>query len=106
MLLANFLLAIARVLNFIVSAYTIVIVFRVILSWVQIPSLYPVAVIVYKLTEPLLRPIRKYVPPHKMGGLDVSPMILLIILMFINSFVIRSMTQYAMQLLRPGPLNF
>ncbi len=99
MLLTNFVLAIARVLNFIVSAYTIVIVFRVILSWIQIPSLYQVAVIVYKLTEPLLKPIRKYVPPHKMGGLDLSPMILLIILMFINSFVIRSLIQVAT---RPG----
>ena len=105
MLLANFLLAIARILSFIISAYTIVIVFRVILSWIQIPSLYPVAVIVYKLTEPLLKPIRKYVPPYKMGGLDISPMILLVILMFINSFVIRSLTQYALQLLRPGSWN-
>ncbi|MCJ7581472.1 MAG: YggT family protein [Candidatus Aminicenantes bacterium] len=99
MLTANFILALARVLNFVVSAYTIVIVFRVILSWIQIPSLYPVAVIVYKLTEPLLKPIRKYVPPQKMGGLDLSPMILLIALMFINTFVIRSLLQYAM---RPG----
>jgi len=99
MLATNFVLAIARVLNFIVSAYTIVILFRVILSWIQIPSLYPVTVIVYKLTEPLLKPIRKYVPPHKMGGLDISPMILLIALMFINTFVIRSLMQYA---LRPG----
>lgn len=99
MLASNFLLAIARILNFLVSAYTIVIVFRVILSWIQIPSLYQVAVIVYKLTEPLLKPIRRYVPPQKMGGLDISPMILLIILMFINSFVVRSLIQYAM---RPG----
>ncbi len=102
MLQANFFYALARILNFVVSAYTIVIVFRVILSWIQIPSLRPVAVIVYKLTEPLLKPIRKYVPPHKMGGLDVSPMILLIILMFINSFVIRTLMQYATRLPRPG----
>ncbi len=102
MLQANFFYALARILNFVVSAYTIVIVFRVILSWIQIPSLYPVAVIAYKLTEPLLKPIRKYVPPHKMGGLDVSPMILLIILMFINSFVIRTLIQYATRLPRPG----
>ncbi len=102
MLQANFFYALARILNFVVSAYTIVIVFRVILSWIQIPSLRPVAVIVYKLTEPLLKPIRKYVPPHKMGGLDISPMILLIILMFINSFVIRTLMQYATRLPRPG----
>ncbi len=102
MLQANFLKAVAEIFNFVVSAYTIVIVFRVIISWIQIPSLYSVAVIAYKLTEPLLKPIRKYVPPYKMGGLDLSPMILLIILMFIKSFVIRSLMQYAVQLPRPG----
>lgn len=102
MLQANFFYALARILNFVVSAYTYVIFARVILSWIRIPSLYPVAKIAYKLTEPLLKPIRRYVPPHKMGGLDVSPMILLIILMFINSFVIRSLMQYATRLPRPG----
>jgi YggT family protein len=102
MLQANFLKAVIEIFNFVVSAYTIVIVFRVIFSWIQIPSLYKVAVLAYKLTEPLLKPIRKYVPPYKMGGLDLSPMILLVILMFIRSFVIRSLAQYAMQLPRPG----
>jgi YggT family protein len=102
MLQANFLFAIVRILDFVFSVYTIVIFARIILSWIQIPSLYQVAVIVYKLTEPLLKPIRKYVPPYKMGGLDLSPMILLIILMFIKSFVIRSLMQYAVQLPRPG----
>jgi YggT family protein len=102
MLQANFLFAIVRILDFVFSVYTIVIFARIILSWIQIPSLYQVAVFVYKLTEPLLKPIRKYVPPYKMGGLDLSPMILLIILMFIKSFVIRSLMQYAVQLPRPG----
>ncbi len=102
MLQANFLFAIVRILDFVFSVYTIVIFARIILSWIQIPALYQVAVIVYKLTEPLLKPIRKYVPPYKMGGLDLSPMILLIILMFIKSFVIRSLMQYAVQLPRPG----
>ncbi len=41
MLQANFFYALARILNFVVSAYTIVIFARVILSWVRIPSLYP-----------------------------------------------------------------
>jgi YggT family protein len=99
MLGTNFVYAIARLLNTVVSIYTIVIIFRVVLSWIQIPSLYPVSVIVYKLTEPVLKPIRKYVPPHKFGGLDLSPMILLVGLMFINNFVIKSLIQYAM---RPG----
>ena len=103
MLLANFLLAVARILNFLISAYIFVVIVRAILSWVQVPSLYQLNVILYKLTEPLLRPIRKFVPPYKMGGLDLSPMILIILLIFINSFLVRSLTQYAVMLVRGTP---
>ena len=39
----------------------------------------------YRITEPLLRPIRKVVP--MMGGLDLSPLILIFIIMFLQSFI-------------------
>lgn len=105
MLLANFLLAVARILNFFVTAYIFVVVVRAVLSWIPVPSLYQLNVILYKLTEPLLKPIRKFVPPYKMGGLDISPMILIVLLMFINSFLVRSLTQYALSLVRGTPWN-
>ena len=48
----------------------------VILSWIRLDRRNPLAAIVYGLTEPVLAPIRQVLPP--MGGLDLSPMVLLI----------------------------
>jgi YggT family protein len=70
-LLANFLQAAATILHVVLRIYMFIILFRVILTWIRIPSLYQVTVILYHLTEPVLKPIRKYVPPYKMGGLDL-----------------------------------
>lgn len=76
-----------------------IILFRVILSWVRVPSLYQVTVILYRLTEPVLKPVRKYVPPYKMGGLDISPLIVFLIIVFIDNFLVSSLSLYAKQLL-------
>ena len=40
-----------------------------------------------RVTEPALRPIRRYVPP--MGGIDFSALILIFIIMFLKSFILR-----------------
>ena len=82
-LFGNFLLAASRILHILLMAYVWILIFRVIFSWVRIPSLYQVAVILYQLTEPVLKPIRKLVPPHKVGGIDVSPMICILIIVFV-----------------------
>jgi YggT family protein len=105
MLWPNFLLAIARIIHLSVTLYMWIVIIRAVLSWIQMPALYQLNVILYKLTEPLLKPIRKYVPPYKTGGLDVSPMILIIALLFVDSFLIKSLTQYALSLRQASPWN-
>jgi YggT family protein len=96
---ANFLQAAANTLHVILRIYMFIILFRVILSWVRVPSLYQVTVILYRLTEPVLKPVRKYVPPYKMGGLDISPLIVFLIIVFIDNFLVSSLSLYAKQLL-------
>jgi YggT family protein len=98
-LFANFLLASANILHIIIRIYMFIILFRVILSWVRVPSLYQVTVILYRLTEPVLKPIRRYVPPYKVGGLDISPMIVFLILVFIDNFLVSTLSLYAKQIL-------
>ena len=49
-LLANFLLAIAKILHILLIIYLWVIIFRAVLSWIQAPSLYQIKVILYYLT--------------------------------------------------------
>jgi YggT family protein len=59
-----------------IDLYSLVVLVAVILSWMQLPPYHPVVKFTRNLTEPALAPIRKILPP--MGGLDLSPMVLLI----------------------------
>jgi YggT family protein len=55
------------------------------MSWVGLDYRHPVAARVYDLTEPALAPIRSVLPP--LGGLDFSPMILLLLLRFLRDLI-------------------
>ncbi len=94
------------VLHFILRLYIFVLFIRVVLSWVEVPSLYQLKVIFYQLTEPLLAPIRKFVPPYRFGGLDISPIIAFLVILFIDTFFVRSLAIYAHQMLRDNTFSF
>ena len=104
--MGNFLAALARVLHLVLMLYLWVVIIRAVLSWVNVPSLYPVALVLYRLTEPVLRPFRRLVPPRKLGGLDISPIIVGLLIVFVDSFLIRSLAQYAQQLVRGTEISF
>jgi len=105
-LLANLLYAISRIAHFILNIYVWVIFAHVILSWIRTPSLYKVRLVLYKLTEPVLGPIRRFVPPYKFGGLDISPIIAFVLILLIDTVIVRSISQYALQLLGPQTYSF
>jgi YggT family protein len=68
----------AHFLAQVIDLYTVIVFIAVVLSWFQLSPDNPAARISRALTEPVLAPIRKLIPPA--GGLDFSPMILLILL--------------------------
>ena len=61
--------------------WLILIFVMVILSWVGQRSRHPAIPLVYQLTDPLLRPFRKFIPP--IGGIDLSPLFALIAIQFL-----------------------
>ena len=69
----------------IIDIYSLIVLGAAILSWVHLPSGNPVVRFVNRFTEPLLRPIRRALPA--MGGLDFSPLVLLIGLQIVKSFI-------------------
>ena len=73
----------------IVDLYSLVVFVAVILSWVKLPPDNPVAGFVNSMTEPVLSRIRQALP--SMGGLDFSPMILLVGLQMLKAFLIGSL---------------
>ncbi len=72
-------------LQVLINAYSLVVFVRVIISWIQLPPNNPIAHYSRVLTEPVLEPIRKLLPAS--GGLDFSPLILLLLLRFIAGLV-------------------
>jgi YggT family protein len=105
-LYGNFLAGLARILHLIMMIYLWIVIFRAILSWVNVPSLYPIMVVLYRLTEPALAPVRRLVPPRRLGGLDISPIIVCLAILFVDSFVVNSMAIYARHLLRGAEVSF
>ena len=66
-----------------VDLYTLIVFGTVIISWVQLPPTNTVAIVLHRLTEPVLGPIRRVLPP--MGGrLDFSPLVLVVALQFVR----------------------
>ena len=61
-----------------IDLYSLVVLAAVVLSWVRAERRHPLVELVFKLTEPVLAPIRRALPPF--GGLDFSPLVLLIAL--------------------------
>jgi YggT family protein len=72
----------ARIIDF----YSLVVLVAVVLSWVQLDRRNPLVTITHALTEPALAPIRKILPV--MGGLDLSPMVLLIALQILKGLLV------------------
>ena len=74
------------IINLIYYAVFILILARFVLSWVNIGS-YEIREWVFRLTEPLLAPVRRILPPS--AGLDFSPMIVLIGAWILRSLLIQ-----------------
>lgn len=65
------------------------IIIRILLSWVRVEALYPVVRVLEQITEPILAPARRIIPP--MGGLDLSPIIVLVLLQLLESLLLSAL---------------
>lgn len=80
---------IGSILNIIFTVIEVVVFIRVIMSWiVQNPNQNEFTRLVNAITEPLLAPFRFILPVGRMGGLDLSPIILIFVLDFLKNFVV------------------
>src|SRR4030042_3437617 len=101
-LLGNTLAALAKILHIVLTIYLWIIILRAVFSWVYVPSLYQVGRILYRLTEPVLRPLRRLVPPAKLGGLDISPIIVVLLIVFLDNVLVKSLALYRSEERRVG----
>ncbi|MDR4499068.1 MAG: YggT family protein [Candidatus Scalindua sp.] len=70
----------------IITLYEMVLIIRIVLSWVPHNAYHPAAVFLYRITDPILNPVRRIVP--SIGGIDISPIIVFVGLGFIKRALI------------------
>lgn len=96
--LSNFLVSIAHILDAVLTVIYWLIIIRALISWVN-PDPYNLIVqFLYKTTEPILYPIRKLLPLDFKFGIDISPIIAFLVIMFLKSFLIPTLLGFAVKL--------
>jgi len=88
---------IAQVLSMVLSLVMWIVIIRALLSWVNPDPYNPIVRFLTEVSEPLLRPIRRYVP--LVGpGIDLSPIILLLVIVFLQSSLVPMIGHYAREI--------
>ena len=94
--LGNLIIALAQIISAILTILTWIIIIRALISWVNPDPYNSIVQFLYRVTEPILMPIRRILPA--MGGFDLSPIVALVGIMFIRSFLVRTLIEFGMRL--------
>ncbi|MGE4299826.1 MAG: YggT family protein [Desulfovibrionaceae bacterium] len=97
MVLGNLLGAVAAVLDTVLTLYMWIVIISALLSWVNPDPHNPIVRTLRTLTEPVYMWIRRRLPFLMLGGLDLSPIVVLLAIQFVKMFLVRSLMQVSMQ---------
>ncbi len=96
-IIANLIGALATVLDILLNVYMWIIVARAIISWVSPNPYNPIVNFLILATEPVLRYVRRIVPPIG-GTFDLSPILVLVAIVILRQFLVQSLHQLAISL--------
>jgi len=88
----NFIVALAKIIDIGLTIYIWLILGRAIISWVNPDPYNPIVVFLYRVTEPVMAPIRRLIPIRGLG-IDISPIIVIVIIYFLQTFLVKTMIQ-------------
>ena len=88
-ILSNFLIAIAKVLDIVLTIFMWIVIARAVLSWVSPDPYNPIVRFIHQVTEPVLYQIRRRIPVS-FGGIDFSPILVFLAIIFLQRFVVQS----------------
>lgn len=96
-IVSNLLQAVAMILHYVLTMYLWIVIARAVLSWVNPDPYNPIVRFLYQVTEPVLYRIRSTVP-ISVSGIDFSPIIVLLLIMFLDNFLVKTLQQIALRL--------
>jgi YggT family protein len=92
--LSNFIIGLAKVIDIALTLYMWIIIFRALISWVNPDPHNQIVIFLYRITEPVLGPIRRRLPMGNIG-IDISPIIVILVIIFLKYFLVETMIQLA-----------
>ena len=93
--MSNLLAAVAEVLRWVLNIFMYIVIARAILSWVSPDPYNPIVRFIHNITEPVLYQIRRRIPVN-FGGIDFSPIIVFLAIIFLQRFVVQSLYELAL----------
>jgi YggT family protein len=84
-----FMVAVLDVLFAILSVIQWLVIIAAVISWVNPDPRNSIVQFLYRSTEPILRPFRRLLPPGRTGGIDFSPLLVILAIIFIRTFLSR-----------------
>jgi Predicted integral membrane protein len=97
-ILGNLVMALATVIHYLLYVYMWIVIIRAIISWVSPDPYNPIVSFLYRATEPVLRFVRRIIPP--IGGIDLSPILVLVVIVFLDQFLVETMNEFGFRLKR------
>ncbi|MDJ0809493.1 MAG: YggT family protein [Desulfobacterales bacterium] len=92
--LGYFFVALAKVIDTVLWLYMWIIIIRAVLSWVSPDPYNPIVRFIHNITEPVLYQLRRRLPVS-FGGIDLSPVIVILIIIFLQNFVVQSLLYFS-----------
>jgi len=93
--LANFVDALASIVNILLTIMYWLILIRALISWVNPDPFNPIVQFLMRVTEPILEPVRRLLPPLP---IDISPIIVFFIIIFLQRFLVTTLYDLATRL--------
>jgi YggT family protein len=95
-ILGNLLAALASVIGLVLNLYMWIIIARAVISWVNPDPYNPIVRFLYSITDPVLLAIRRRLP-LSFGGIDFSPIVVILVIIFLQRFLVASLHDLARQ---------
>jgi len=91
----NFIAALATLINLLLTAYMWVIIGRTVISWVNADPYNPIVRFLCEITDPLLNWLRRNLPFLVIGGIDMTPVAAIAVIVFLQAFLVPTLRQLA-----------
>lgn len=85
----SFLAAVLEVVFIILTMVQWLVIAAALISWVSPDPRNPIVQFLYRTTEPILRPFRRILPPSRTGNIDLSPILVILLIVFLKIFLSR-----------------